>query len=291
MAKDKKNKQRRSRLGSIWFRFRKNKLAVAGLIIILIMAVLAICAGWIADYQTDVVEQHASERMQPISAKHILGTDSYGRDIFGRILYGARTSLTVGISVVALALLFGGGVGSIAGYCGGKVDTILMRLMDILLAIPSLVLAMAVVCVLGTSLTNLTIALAIAHTPSFARVVRASVMPLKEQEYIESARAFGTGHFRIVTKHILPNAIGPIIVQATTQIGTAILNISSLSFIGLGIQPPAPEWGSMLSEAREYLRYVPSLVLAPGICIMLAVFAFNRIGDGLRDALDPRLKN
>lgn len=290
MVKKQKMKQH-SQLGGVWFRFKKNKLAVVGLIIILVMSVLAASAGLIVDYQVDVVEQHADQRMQPMSAEHIFGTDSYGRDIFGRILYGARTSLAVGISVVALALVFGGIVGLLAGYFGGALDTILMRVMDILLAIPSLVLAMAVVCVLGTSVPNLMLSLAFAHTPSFARVVRASIMPLKEQEYIESAHAFGTSHFRIIMKHILPNAIGPIIVQATTQIGTAILNISSLSFIGLGIKPPAPEWGSMLSEAKEYLRYNPSLVLAPGICIVLAVFAFNRIGDGLRDALDPRLKN
>ncbi|MDO4564296.1 MAG: ABC transporter permease [Clostridia bacterium] len=291
MNRKQKNKRPRSRAGAIWFRFKKNKLALVGVVIIFIMSVLAIFAGVIVDYQADVVEQNAAIRMQPASGDHILGTDSYGRDIFGRIVYGARTSLAVGLSVVGLALIMGGVVGSIAGYFGGTIDIIIMRFMDILLAIPSLILAMAVVSALGTDIKNLTLALAIAHTPQFARVVRAAVMPLRGQEYVESARAFGTKNFRIITRHILPNAFGPIIVQATMQIGTAILNISSLSFIGLGIQSPAPEWGSMLAEAREYLRYEPTLVLAPGICIMLAVFSFNRIGDGLRDALDPRLKN
>lgn len=284
-------KKRHSQLSMIWHRFARNKLAIIGMFIIIGMVLLALLAGVIVDYQESVVKQNASIRLQSPTPEHIFGTDSYGRDIFGRILFGARISLTVGLSVVILALLAGGTIGAIAGYFGGKVDIILMRIMDVLLAIPNLVLAMAVVSAIGTSIINLTLALAIARTPQFARIIRATVLPLNEQDYIEAARAFGTSNFRIITKHILPNAIGPIIVQSTMQIGTAILNISALSFIGLGIQAPAPEWGSMLSEAREYLRYNPTLVLAPGISIMLAVFAFNRIGDGMRDALDPRLKN
>lgn len=275
----------------IWHRYKKNKLAMLGLIILIAMIVLCLCAGFIVDYKTDVVQQNAKIRLQPASAEHIFGTDSFGRDIFGRVLYGGRTSLSIGVSVVAISLLFGGFVGAIAGYFGGRVDMIVMRIMDILLAIPSMVLALAVVAALGTSITNLMLSLAIARTPQIARVVRAAILPVKESEYIEAARACGTSSARIILRHVLPNAFGPILVQATMQIGTAIMNISSLSFIGLGIQPPAPEWGSMLAEMREYLRYQPSLVLAPGLCIMLAVFSFNRIGDGLRDALDPRLKN
>ena len=275
----------------IWFRFRKNKLSVLGMIILIIMLFMCIFANCFVDYQADVVAQHATERLQTASPEHILGTDTYGRDIFARVLYGGRTSLLIAMFVVVIALTVGGTIGAVSAFFGGKVDMILMRFMDILLAIPSLVLAMAVVSAIGTSITNLMIALAIARTPQFARIVRASVMPLKNQEYVEAARACGTKSGRIILRHILPNAFGPIVVQATLQIGSAILNISSLSFIGLGVQPPAPEWGSMLSEMREYLRHKPSLVLGPGIAIMLAVFAFNRIGDGLRDALDPRLKS
>ena len=284
-------KKSRSYSAMVWHRFCKNKLAVLGLVILAVLVLLCVCAGLIVDYQEDVVAQHAMDRLQYPSVNHLLGTDTYGRDIFARVLYGGRTSLLVGISVVTLALLVGGTIGAISAYCGDKVDMILMRFMDILLAIPSLVLAMAVVSVIGASLVNLTIALVIARTPQFSRIVRASVMPLKNSEYVEAARCCGTSSARIIIKHILPNAFGPIIVQATLQIGSAILNISSLSFIGLGIQPPAPEWGSRLSELRAYIRQYPMLMMGPGIAIMLAVFSFNRVGDGLRDALDPRLKN
>lgn len=284
-------KKHKNQAAAIWYRFCKNKLAVAGLIILVTLILLCTFAGVLVDYQEDVVAQNASLRLSSPSREHIFGCDLYGRDIFGRILYGGRTSLLVGISVVALALTVGGAIGAIAAYCGGKVDMVIMRFMDILLAIPSLVLAMAVVSVLGTSLVNMVIALSIARTPQFARIVRSSVMPLKNSEYVEAARACGTSDARIILKHILPNAFGPIIVQATLQIGSALLNVSSLSFIGLGIEPPAPEWGSMLSEMRPFLRYNPALVVFPGLAIALTVFSFNRIGDGLRDALDPRLKN
>ncbi len=286
-----KKKKHRSQAGAIWHRFCKNKLAVAGLVILITLILLCVFAGVLVDYQRDVVAQNAKLRLASPSREHIFGCDLYGRDIFGRILYGGRTSLLVGISVVALALTVGGTIGAIAAYCGGKVDMVIMRFMDILLAVPSLVLAMAVVSVLGTNIANMVIALSIARTPQFARIVRSSVMPLKNSEYVEAARACGTSDARIILKHILPNAFGPIIVQATLQIGSALLNVSSLSFIGLGIQPPAPEWGSMLSEMRPFLRYNPALVVFPGLAIALTVFSFNRIGDGLRDALDPRLKN
>lgn len=286
-----KKKKHRSQAGAIWHRFCKNKLAVAGLVILITLILLCVFAGVLVDYQRDVVAQNAKLRLASPSREHIFGCDLYGRDIFGRILYGGRTSLLVGISVVALALTVGGTIGAIAAYCGGKVDMVIMRFMDILLAVPSLVLAMAVVSVLGTNIANMVIALSIARTPQFARIVRSSVMPLKNSEYVEAARACGTSDARIILRHILPNAFGPIIVQATLQIGSALLNVSSLSFIGLGIQPPAPEWGSMLSEMRPFLRYNPALVVFPGLAIALTVFSFNRIGDGLRDALDPRLKN
>lgn len=291
--KKKKNqiKKKRGRAAMIWHRFAKNRLAVVGLVILAVLILMCAFAGFIVDYQQDVVAQNAKLRLSAPSKDHIFGCDLYGRDIFGRILYGGRTSLTVGISVVAIALTAGGAIGAIAAYCGGKVDMIIMRFMDVILAVPSLVMAMAVVSVLGTNIFNMIVAMSIARTPQFARIVRSSVMPLKNSEYVEAARACGTSHHRIILKHILPNAFGPIIVQATLQIGSALLNVSSLSFIGLGIQPPAPEWGSMLSEMRPYLRYNPTLVVFPGLAIMLTVFAFNRIGDGLRDALDPRLKN
>lgn len=283
--------KKRSQLGAIWFRFQKNKLALLGLVLLVAMALVALFAPLIADYEQDVMVQNVKIRLQPPSAEHIFGTDQYGRDIFGRIIFGTRISLFVGLVTIAIALTAGGIIGAAAGYYGGKVDNFLMRCMDVLLAIPSIVMAIAVVTALGPGIFNLLIALSISRTPQFARIVRSAILSIRGQEFIEAARACGTSDCRIILKHILPNVMGPIIVQSTLNMATTILAIASLSFVGLGVQPPTPEWGSMLSEAREFMRRYPYLVVSPGVSIMLAVLSLNLIGDGLRDALDPRLKN
>ena len=291
MGKNTRETKKRSQLQAVWFRFKKNKLAMFGLILLLIMTLIAVFAPLIADYEQDVMVQNVAIRLQTPSREHIFGTDSYGRDIFGRIIFGSRISLFVGLVTVVIALTGGALIGATAGYYGGKIDNILMRLMDILLAIPSIVLAIAVVTALGPGIINLLIALSISRIPQFARIVRSAILSVKGQEYIEAAKACGTGDGRIILKHILPNAMGPIIVQSTLNMATTILAIASLSFIGLGVKPPTPEWGSMLSEAREFMRRFPYLVVSPGVSIVLAVLSLNLIGDGLRDALDPRLKN
>lgn len=286
----KKSVTGRSRFGTIWFRFSKNKLALVGLVMMLVILFLVIFANLFLDASL-VTDMDASNMFSAPSPSHWFGTDSYGRDVLARVIYGGRVSLRVGIIVVIGALTIGGLLGAAAGYFGGVTENIIMRVMDVFLAIPSMMLAITVVAALGASLMNLIIALVIARTPQFARIVRSAVLPLKGQEYIEAALACGTGHWRIIRKHIIPNVVGPVIVQATLQMGAVIINIAGLSFIGLGIQPPTPEWGSMLSEAREYMRIYPFLVIPPGLAIMVSVFSFNRIGDGLRDALDPKLKN
>ena len=284
--------KKRSQLYHIWFSFRKNKLAMLGLCLLIIMALLCVTAPLYMDYDEYVVTQHIMERFTPpFSEGHILGTDQYGRDLFARIVYGGRISLTMGFAIVALSLLFGGMIGAVAGYYGGRVDNILMRLMDIFLAIPQILMAMAIVAALGTDLKNLLIAMTIANIPKFARIVRSAILQIQGQEYIEAAQACGTRDLRIIVRHILPNAIGPIIVQATLQIAQSIISLAALSFIGLGVQSPQPEWGTMLSEGKDNMRLYPFIVIEPGLAIMLAVLSFNLMGEGLRDALDPKLKN
>lgn len=283
--------KKRSQFSSILFRYKKNKLAIVGLFIFLLMFLIAVFADQIVSYEEDAISQHISNRMKPPNTENILGTDQYGRDYFARIVFGARISMFVGLATVSIAMTSGALIGSISAYFGGRVDNILMRIMDIFLAIPGIVLAIAIVGALGPSLINLLIAMSISRIPQFARVVRSAILPIKNQEFIEAARACGTSDVRIIMKHILPNAIGPIIVQATLHMATTIIGITSLSFIGLGVQPPTPEWGSMLADARTQMRYNPYLVISPGVAIILVVLSLNFIGDGLRDALDPRLKN
>ena len=283
--------KKRSQLSIIWNRLRKNKLAMLGLAILVVMVALAICADWIADYDTNVTGMNMAERLQTPSAKHWFGTDSYGRDVFARIIHGSRLSLSLSIFAMLAAVAIGSIIGAIAGYYGGRVDDVLMRLMDILLAIPPMLMSISIVAALGHSMVNLMIALSLAYIPVFARVIRSSILTVKGQEFIEAAKACGTSNARIILRHIIPNAIGPIIVQATLAMGSTILIISSLSFMGMGIQPPQPEWGTMLYEGRDLIRTSPYLVIFPGIAIALAVLSLNLLGDGLRDALDPRMKN
>lgn len=282
---------RRGPFASIVHRFCKNRLAVIGLIIFVIMVLAAVFADVLVDYEAQAITQHLKIRYQFPGAEHIFGTDAYGRDVFARVLFGARISLSVGIVCIIFSLAAGSVIGAAAGYYGGRVDNLLMRVMDVFLAIPHTLMAICIVAALGTGTVKMLIALSIAQVPQFARIVRASILTVKGQEFVEAARASGGGDVRIILRHILPNAIGPIIVQATLNIATTIISITMLSFLGIGIQPPTPEWGSMMAEAKGQMRYYPYLVYIPGIFIGLTVLSLNLIGDGLRDALDPRLKN
>ena len=283
--------KKKSQFASIMRRYMKNKLAVFGLILLIIMVLLAIFAGAIVDFEADAISHNMKMRFLEPNSEHIFGTDQFGRDVFARVLFGSRVSLFVGAVTILLSLAGGSLIGATAGYFGGKIDNILMRIMDVFLAIPSILLAISIVAALGNSMLNLMIALSVSSIPRFARVVRSSILTVKSQDFVEAAKAYGCRNRKIIIYHILPNAIGPIIVQATLSMGNALLMIASLSFVGLGLPSSIPEWGSMLSEAKEFMRYQPHLIIFPGIAIVLAVLAFNLIGDGLRDALDPKLKN
>ena len=283
--------RKRSQLSLIWHRLRRNRLAMLGLALMSAILLLAVFADVIADYDTEVVGMNMMERLQTPSAKHWFGTDGYGRDVFARIIHGSRLSLSLSIISMLIAVAIGSMIGAISGYFGGRVDDVLMRLMDMLLAIPPMLMSISIVAALGRSMANLMLALALAYMPVFARVIRSSILSVKDQEFVEAARACGTSDARIILRHIIPNAVGPIIVQATLAMGSSILTISSLSFMGMGIQPPQPEWGTMLYEGRDLIRTSPYLVLFPGAAIAVSVLSLNLLGDGLRDALDPRLKN
>ncbi len=283
--------KKRSQFKLAWHQFKKNKLAMAGLIVFAFMVIVAVFCPLIISYEDDVITQHMAERLMKPCAEHIFGTDQYGRDLLARVIWGSRISLSVGIYVVAASLVLGSIIGAVAGYFGGKIDNVLMRIMDVFLAVPSTIMAVAVVGALGPGLVNLLIAMSVSKTPQFARVVRSSVISVSGMEFVEAAKACGTRTGRIIFRQIIPNALGPIIVQATQQMANTILGVSGLSFIGLGIEAPVPEWGSMLAEAREQMMYNPYLMVFPGIAIVIAVLSLNLIGDGLRDALDPRMKN
>ncbi|MBC2853052.1 MULTISPECIES: nickel transporter permease [Cetobacterium] len=282
--------KKRSQWAELWKNLKRNKMALLGLVIIVIIVLLAIFADQIANYDQVVIKQNLRMRLKPPSAQHWLGTDEFGRDIFARLVHGARVSLKVGILAVGIAIAIGGFLGAVAGYYGGKLDNIIMRIMDIFLAVPSILLAIAIVSALGPNLLNLMIAVSISSVPRYARIVRASVLSIRDQEFIEAARAIGANDARIICRHIIPNSLAPVIVQGTLGVAGAILSTAGLSFIGLGIQPPAPEWGSMLSGGRQYLRYAWWVTTFPGVSIMITILSLNLLGDGLRDALDPRLK-
>lgn len=283
--------KKKSQIVTIATRYQKNKLAMVGLVMLILLIFMALTADLFFDYNLDVIGQNMSQRLQPPSAEHWLGTDQYGRDMMARIVFGSRISLVVGLVTIAIGLSFGAVIGAVAGYYGGKIDNLLMRIMDVFLAIPSMLLAVCIVAALGGGLMNLLIASGVSQIARFARIVRSSIITMKGEQFIEAAKACGTSDRRIIMHHIIPNAIGPIIVQATLNMAQAILMVSSLSFVGLGITPPTPEWGSMLSTVKEHMRFYPYLVISPGVAIVLAVMALNLIGDGLRDALDPKLKN
>ena len=290
MERTVETQKKRSMALEIWRRLRKNKMAMLGLVILVMLALTAIFADVIADYDTKVIAQDIKNRLQGPSMEHWCGTDEFGRDIFARLVHGSRVSLVVGLISVSISLLMGGALGAIAGYYGGRVDNVIMRIMDIFLAVPSILLAMTIVAALGTSLINVMLAIGVSGIPGYARIVRASVMSMKDQEFVEASRAIGAKSPTTIFREILPNCLAPIIVQATLSVAGAILSTASLSFIGLGVQPPSPEWGAMLSGGRNYLRDALHLTLFPGLAIVITILALNLLGDGLRDALDPRLK-
>lgn len=275
-------------LQQTWNGLKKNKMAMIGLALIILLIIMAAFADFIAPYGVD--DQDLLNKFQAPCGAHLFGTDDFGRDIFSRIIYGSRYSLAIGACAAILSAAIGMLVGSVAGFYGGKTDNLLMRLIDIMLAIPSTLLGISIVAALGNGIRNVIIAVAIGAVPSYARIVRASILSVKEQEYIEAARSIGASDLRIIMRHILPNCLAPIIVQITMSVAKAILEASALSFIGLGVQPPAAEWGAMLSAARPYFRRYWWVMTFPGLAIMMIIFGLNLFGDGLRDALDPRLK-
>ncbi len=280
-------------------RFLHHRSAQVGLFIFIFLVLIAIFAPQIAPYDPIVPLDNVVRRSPPCihllgcpasQPQHLMGIDSNNRDLFSRVIFGSRLSLQIGIETIAIAILIGGIIGGVSGYFGGWVDNIVMRLMDILMAFPALLLAIAIVSVLGTGLINALVAIAIVSIPGYARVVRSGVLAVKELDYVTASRALGAGDLRLIFTRILPNSLTPLIVQGTLGIASAILNAAALSFLGLGAQPPTPEWGLMLGQESNSVFNAPHLVFFPGVAIMITVLAFNMVGDGLRDALDPRLR-
>ncbi|MBK8438673.1 MAG: ABC transporter permease subunit [Rhodobacter sp.] len=285
---------RRQMLAEFWFYFRQNRGAVIGLIVFSLLVAIAVLAPVIAPH--DPTSQYRDAFLVPPvwqeggSAEFLLGTDAVGRDMLSRLIFGAQYSLFIGIVVVAIALIGGVIIGLVAGFFQGWVDNVIMRVMDVILAFPSLLLALVLVAVLGPGLTNAMIAIAIVYQPHFARLTRAAVMGEMKREYVTAARVAGAGNLRLMFRTILPNCLGPLIVQATLSFSSAVLDSAALGFLGMGAQPPSPEWGTMLAEAREFILRAWWVVTFPGLTILISVLAINLMGDGLRDALDPKLK-
>jgi len=282
--------RKRSQFAGICKRFAKNKMAMVGLVIFVFLILMVLTCDLFFDYQADAIAQDISQRLQGPSAAHLFGTDQYGRDVLARIVYGARISLVASLCIITVATVLGALFGSIAAYYGGWIDNIIMRIMDVFYALPFNLMAICIVASIGGGIVNLGIACVVGVVPGFTRIFRSAILPIRDQEYVEAARACGTGTGRILMKHIIPNAMGPIIVQATLNLAITILAIAGLSYIGLGIESPTPEWGAMLSEGREFMRNYPYLVIFPGLAILISALSLNLMGDGLRDALDPKLK-
>lgn len=282
--------RKQSQAKEIWRRFKKSKGAVIGLFMLSIILLILIFADFIVPYEM-ATKQQLKIKLETSSAEHIMGTDSYGRDVFARVVHGGRTSLTIAILATISSCILGSSLGAIAGYFGGKVDNIIMRSLDIFMSVPDILFTMAVVFALGANFVNLLVALTLAYFTNYVRLVRSQVLNLAEQDYVEAARAGGASSTRIIISHIIPNAMGVIIVNTTLNVAKIILYESTLSFLGLGMPPPAPEWGLMLAEAREFMRTAPHLLFFPALAIVLSACSVNLIGDGLRDALDPHLKS
>ena len=276
--------------GEVAKEFKKNKGAIIGLVVFALIILAAVVSIFALDYKTQITKLNLGEALQPSSLHHIFGTDQFGRDIFLRILYGAHYSLLIGVCAVIISTVIGSVLGIIAGYFGGFVETVIMRIMDIISPIPSVLLAICIAAAFGQSLYSLMLAVGIISVPSFARVARAGVMTVRDQEYIEAAKSQGASEVQIIVNHVIPNSLPPILVQATMRVASAIISASSLSFLGLGVPAPQPEWGGMLSEGRNFIGTNTNMTLFPGIAIMITVLCINLIGDGVRDAMDPRLK-
>lgn len=292
MKKEKETqRKRRTFLQDVWYRFKKEKLALLGLVILAVIFLIAIIGNFTIDYDNTVIKQDIANKFLPCSSEHIFGTDGFGRDIWARIVWGARYSLLIGFSTSIIGLIVGGVIGAVAGYKGGVIDAVFMRIIDMFIALPTTILAIAIVSVLGPNLFNLIVAISIANVPSYARLTRSSVLTIKDNEFIEASTAVGGNGLHIMIHHILPNILAPLIVQFTLGVGFNITSAAGLSYLGLGVVPPNPEWGNMLSEGKDIMRYNSNLVVFPGLFIMLTVLALNLVGDGLRDAVDPKLKN
>lgn len=282
--------KRNSQLPEIWRRYKKNKVAMVGLVILIFIILIAVFADVIVPYEK-CIEQVGSERLQGPSAAHWFGTDDLGRDLFARVIHGSRYSLLIGVSTSLMALAAGAILGASAGYFGGMVDNIICRITDVFMCVPPILLSLAVVAALGSNMKNLIIAITVSCIPGNIRLIRSVVLTVAEQDYVEAARSYGASHERIIFKYVLPNAMGPIIVNTTMAISDMILSAAGLSFIGMGIQPPSPEWGALLSNAQKYMFTSLYLLIFPGIFILLSSLSFNLVGDGLTDALDPKLKD
>lgn len=281
--------KKQSQFKEFWRIFRSNKIAMLGLIIVVILFILAFSAEQLIPY-SQATKQNVRAKLTPPNAEYLLGTDSLGRDVAARVLHGAKVSLTMGFLPTLISLFFGMLLGSLAAYFGGWVENLIMRICDVFSCIPGLLLSLTFVAVLGPGLRNMLIAITISSIPGRTRFVRAIILNIVEMEYIEAGRACGSSSLAIIRKHVLPNAMGPLILNAASSIAGMIMTGAGLSFLGLGIQPPDPEWGYMLAEAREYIRQSPYLMFAPGIAILISILSFNLVGDGLRDALDPKLR-
>lgn len=283
-------KRFRAFMKEFWRRYRKNKAAVVGLAILVLLIGMTVFADVIVPYEK-CIEQVGADRLQGPSQAHIFGTDEFGRDLFARVVHGARYSMFIGVATSLMALAAGAVLGGCAGYFGGMVDNIICRVVDVFMCVPPILLSLAVVAALGTNMRNLIIAITISCIPGNVRLIRSVVLTVAEQDYVDVARSYGASHARIIFKYVLPNAMGPIIVNTTMAISDMILSAAGLSFIGMGIQPPSPEWGALLSAAQSYFMTSPYLLFFPGVFIVLSSLSFNLVGDGLTDALDPKLKD
>lgn len=290
IVKENGKRKRPSQIAEIWRRFKKSKTGMFGLCVLTVFIIIAICAGLLAD-KTLITQINHEEALEGISAKHIFGTDNLGRDLFARMIYGSRVSLSMGILVVVISFTIGSFIGAATGYFGGLLDSIVMRIFDVLNCLPPMLLIMVIVVSFGTGLVNLLLAMSLGTIPMIARTVRAQVISLTDMEYIQAARAFGSGNFKLIVRHVLPNAMGLIIVEAAGTVATTILAVAGYGYLGFGVQPPDPEWGAILSNAQNYMLDAPNLMLIPGFAIILSALSITLIGDGLRDALDPRLKD
>lgn len=282
--------KKQNQFKEIWRRFKKNKGALIGLIMLIVILLVIMFADLIVPYE-QATTQNLTEKLDGPSSEHIFGVDSYGRDLFARVVHGGRTSLGIALLATLSSCIVGSALGAIAGYFGGKVDNVIMRSLDIFMSVPDILFTMAVVYALGASFTNLLIALTLAYFTNYVRLVRSQILNLSEMDYVEAAKAGGSGSLRIILSHIIPNAMGVIIVNTTLNVAKIILYESTLSFLGLGMPPPSPEWGLILSEAREFMRTAPHMMLFPAAAIVASACSINLIGDGLRDALDPHLKS